>query len=57
MSKGHTVVGYNRTRDKAKWLVDRGMTLAETPRAVAESPTPCSSWSPTRPRSTLSRRT
>src|SRR6185436_13435224 len=37
MSKGHTVVGYNRTRDKAKWLIDRGMTLADTPRAVAES--------------------
>jgi 3-hydroxyisobutyrate dehydrogenase-like beta-hydroxyacid dehydrogenase len=37
MSKGHTVVGYNRTRDKAKWLIDRGMTLADTPRAVAEA--------------------
>ena len=37
ISKGHTVVGYNRTRDKAKWLVDRGLTLADTPRAVAES--------------------
>src|SRR5436190_2381183 len=37
ISKGHTVVGYNRTREKAQWLIDRGLTLADTPRAVAES--------------------
>ena len=35
LSKGHSVVGYNRTRDKAQWLVDKGMTLADSPRAVA----------------------
>ncbi|HEV8346182.1 MAG TPA: NAD(P)-dependent oxidoreductase [Vicinamibacterales bacterium] len=35
ISKGHTVTGYNRTRDKAKWLVDRGLTLADSPRAAA----------------------
>ncbi len=36
LSKGHSVTGYNRTRAKARSLVDKGMTLAETPRAVAE---------------------
>jgi 3-hydroxyisobutyrate dehydrogenase-like beta-hydroxyacid dehydrogenase len=35
ISKGHTVTGYNRTRDKAAWLVDRGLTLADSPRAAA----------------------
>ena len=37
ISKGHRVTGYNRTRQKAQWLVDRGMTWADTPRAVAEA--------------------
>jgi 3-hydroxyisobutyrate dehydrogenase-like beta-hydroxyacid dehydrogenase len=37
IAKGHTVIGYNRTRDKAQWLIDRGMTWADTPRAVAEA--------------------
>jgi 3-hydroxyisobutyrate dehydrogenase-like beta-hydroxyacid dehydrogenase len=37
LDKGHRVVGYNRTRAKAQWLVDRGMTWAESPRAVAQS--------------------
>lgn len=23
MDKGHSVTGYNRTRDKAQWLIDR----------------------------------
>ena len=35
MSKGHAVTGYNRTRDKAQWLIDRGLTWAATPRDVA----------------------
>jgi 3-hydroxyisobutyrate dehydrogenase-like beta-hydroxyacid dehydrogenase len=35
ISKGHSVVGYNRTRSKAQWLVDRGMQWGDTPRAVA----------------------
>jgi 3-hydroxyisobutyrate dehydrogenase-like beta-hydroxyacid dehydrogenase len=35
LEKGHTVTGYNRTPAKAQWLVDRGMRLAESPRAVA----------------------
>jgi 3-hydroxyisobutyrate dehydrogenase-like beta-hydroxyacid dehydrogenase len=35
LEKGHTVTGYNRTRSKAQWLVDRGMKWADSPRAVA----------------------
>jgi 3-hydroxyisobutyrate dehydrogenase-like beta-hydroxyacid dehydrogenase len=35
LDKGHTVTGYNRTRTKAQWLVDRGMKWGETPRGVA----------------------
>ena len=37
LDAGHTVVGYNRTKAKAQWLIDAGMRLAETPRQVAES--------------------
>jgi len=36
LDAGHTVIGYNRTRAKAQWLVDRGLRLAESPRAAAE---------------------
>src|ERR1700720_4338059 len=35
LSKGHTVTGYNRTRAKAQWLVEKGMEWADSPRAVA----------------------
>jgi len=35
LDKGHVVTGYNRTRAKAKWLIDRGMKWADSPRAVA----------------------
>jgi 3-hydroxyisobutyrate dehydrogenase-like beta-hydroxyacid dehydrogenase len=35
LDKGHAVTGYNRTRSKAQWLLDRGMKWGETPRAVA----------------------
>jgi 3-hydroxyisobutyrate dehydrogenase-like beta-hydroxyacid dehydrogenase len=35
LEKGHTVTGYNRTRSKAQWLIDRGMKFAESPKAVA----------------------
>jgi len=35
LEKGHTVTGYNRTRAKAQWLVDKGMRWADSPRAVA----------------------
>lgn len=37
LSKGHTVTGYNRTRAKAEWLIERGLHWAESPRAVAQS--------------------
>ncbi len=37
MDAGHTVIGYNRTREKAKSLVDAGMRLADSPRAAAEA--------------------
>jgi 3-hydroxyisobutyrate dehydrogenase-like beta-hydroxyacid dehydrogenase len=35
LARGHGVTGYNRTRSKAGWLIDRGMTWADSPRAVA----------------------
>lgn len=31
----YEVVGYNRTREKARWLVDAGLRLARSPREVA----------------------
>jgi 3-hydroxyisobutyrate dehydrogenase len=31
----HTVIGYNRTKAKAQWLIEAGMKWGETPRAVA----------------------
>ena len=37
LDAGHTVIGYNRTRSKAQWLLDAGMAWGETPRAVAET--------------------
>jgi len=37
IDKGHTVTGYNRTRAKAEWLVDKGLRWAETPRDVVAS--------------------
>jgi 3-hydroxyisobutyrate dehydrogenase-like beta-hydroxyacid dehydrogenase len=37
IDKGHHVIGYNRTRSKAQWLIDRGMRWADSPRAVAEN--------------------
>jgi 3-hydroxyisobutyrate dehydrogenase-like beta-hydroxyacid dehydrogenase len=35
LSKGHSVIGYNRTRGKAEGLVKKGMKWGESPRAVA----------------------
>src|SRR5271169_1346067 len=35
LEKGHTVTGYNRTRSKAQWLIDKGMKFADSPKAVA----------------------
>jgi 3-hydroxyisobutyrate dehydrogenase-like beta-hydroxyacid dehydrogenase len=37
MAKGHTVTGYNRTKQKARRLLDKGMVWADTPRAVAHA--------------------
>src|SRR5437879_11893592 len=37
LDKGHVVTGYNRTREKAQWLVDRGMKWGDTPRAVSRA--------------------
>src|SRR6476469_879625 len=36
MAAGHTVTGWNRSRDKAEPLIAAGMAWGETPRAVAE---------------------
>ena len=36
MAAGHTVTGWNRSRDKATALIDAGMRSADTPRAIAE---------------------
>ncbi|HLW87680.1 MAG TPA: NAD(P)-dependent oxidoreductase [Terriglobales bacterium] len=35
LGKGHVVTGYNRTRAKAQWLIEKGMRWADSPRAVA----------------------
>jgi 3-hydroxyisobutyrate dehydrogenase-like beta-hydroxyacid dehydrogenase len=37
LGKGHTVTGYNRTRAKAEWLIQRGMKWADSPRAVVSA--------------------
>jgi len=37
LSKGHSVVGYTRTRSKGEWLVKKGMKWADSPRAVSAS--------------------
>ncbi len=36
MEYGHSVVGYNRTKSKADWLIESGMQWADSPREVAE---------------------
>jgi len=36
LDAGHEVIGTNRTRSKAEWLIDAGMRWADTPREVAE---------------------
>jgi 3-hydroxyisobutyrate dehydrogenase-like beta-hydroxyacid dehydrogenase len=36
LDAGHTVYGWNRTREKAQWLVDDGLVLLDSPREVAE---------------------
>ncbi|HEY4365304.1 MAG TPA: NAD(P)-dependent oxidoreductase [Bryobacteraceae bacterium] len=34
LDKGHTVTGYNRTKSKAEWLIQKGMKWADSPREV-----------------------
>lgn len=36
ISKGHTVIGYNRTKRRADWLVPKGLISVDSPREVAE---------------------
>jgi 3-hydroxyisobutyrate dehydrogenase len=35
LDKGHTVTGYNRTKSKADWLIQKGMKWASSPREAA----------------------
>ncbi len=37
LAKGHSVTGYNRTKSKAQWLIDKGMKWADSPRAAASA--------------------
>lgn len=37
LDAGHAVIGYNRTKSKAQWLLETGMQWGETPRAVVEA--------------------
>jgi len=37
LEQGHSVTGYNRTRSKAQWLLDKGMKWADSARSVAAS--------------------
>ena len=37
LDAGHAVTGYNRTRSKAQWLLDAGMSWADCPRDAAEA--------------------
>ena len=37
LAADHRVTGYNRTKSKAQWLLDAGVTWGETPRSVAEA--------------------
>jgi len=37
LEAGYSVAGYNRTRERAQWLLDAGMHWGETPRAVVEA--------------------
>lgn len=36
LEKGHAVTGYNRTRSKAEWLIERGLKWADSPREVCD---------------------
>jgi 3-hydroxyisobutyrate dehydrogenase-like beta-hydroxyacid dehydrogenase len=34
LEKGHSIMGYNRTRSKVEWLLKKGMKWADSPRGV-----------------------
>jgi len=36
LNAGHPVIGYNRTKSKADWLLEAGMKWGDSPREVAE---------------------
>jgi 3-hydroxyisobutyrate dehydrogenase-like beta-hydroxyacid dehydrogenase len=36
LDAGHSVTGWNRTKEKAQWLLEAGLQWADTPREVAE---------------------
>jgi 3-hydroxyisobutyrate dehydrogenase-like beta-hydroxyacid dehydrogenase len=36
LDKGHNITGYNRTRSKAEWLIEKRMKWADSPREVCE---------------------
>jgi 3-hydroxyisobutyrate dehydrogenase-like beta-hydroxyacid dehydrogenase len=37
LENGHVVTGYNRTKSKAQWLIDKGMQWGGSPRGVCET--------------------
>lgn len=37
LERGHAVTGYDRVRDRAQWVIDRGLQWASSSRAVAEA--------------------
>lgn len=37
LAAGHRVTGYNRTKEKAQWLLEAGMSWADTPRQAAQA--------------------
>jgi 3-hydroxyisobutyrate dehydrogenase-like beta-hydroxyacid dehydrogenase len=37
LEKGHQVTGWNRTKSKAQWLIDRGMQWADSPKEVVQA--------------------
>ncbi len=37
LEKGHQVTGWNRTKSKAQWLLDKGMAWSDSPKAVAQA--------------------
>ncbi|MBU2611345.1 MAG: NAD(P)-dependent oxidoreductase [Chloroflexi bacterium] len=36
LNAGHSVIGYNRTKSKADWLLEAGMKWGDSPREIAE---------------------